>query len=65
MAWQKINDYYMQNDEYTISINLGSVNPYGLWKNNVNYGYFETQEALTEAYKKLKGEKNDRPTTSQ
>jgi len=45
----------MANNEYTITINEGTLKPYGLFKNGVNHGYFATKDEVNAAYLQLRG----------
>lgn len=50
MTWIKKNNYYMQNDTYTItkSHSPSSILPYGLFEGNRLIGHFKTLE-MTQA----------------
>jgi hypothetical protein len=55
MGWIKKNDYYMQNGEYTICKTGISQVKYGLYKGNINHGWFDTSAEAIAKWKELTG----------
>lgn len=53
MSWQKINEYFARNNDYTLTQIPSVPYPYGLYKNNKNIGYFKTQAEALEKHREV------------
>ena len=46
MAWEKVNDWYMQNGLWTMTYAPNVPLPYGLHRGDTSYGYYKTIEEV-------------------
>ena len=52
--WIKKNDYHMTNGNYTIAkYFIRDVAKYGLWRDNVNLGYYNSFDDAKNEYERL------------
>ncbi len=57
MTWQKINDYYAKQGDYTMTHTSQPVpKPIGLYRNNVAIGYYATSKEANDMFNQLTGE---------
>ncbi len=57
MTWQKINDYYAKQGDYTMTHTSQPVpKPIGLYQNNVAIGYYATIKEANDMFNQLTGE---------
>ena len=60
MTWNKINEYYYENNGWTIDKHGDSRThpkfPYGLWNGAKNHGYFTTAKEAIAKHKELTGQ---------
>lgn len=59
--WKKMNDYYLENNGWTISkMNLKNSTKYGLWEANVNRGFYETADEAKKKHEVLSSKSGER-----
>ena len=51
--WKKMNNYYIENNGWTITKYGGYGKKYGLWQGAISKGFFDTREQANEEYKRL------------
>lgn len=54
--WEKKNDYYFKNGDWTICQTGIETVKYGLWHGNVNKGWFDTSAEAIAKWKVLNSE---------
>lgn len=57
MSWQKINDCYAKQGDYTMTYTIQQVpKPIGLYRNNEVIGYYATSKEANDMFNQLTGE---------
>ena len=57
--WEKKNDYYIKNNEWTIAKTGIETVKYGLWRGSVNYGWFNDSKQAIDKWKELNEQSNN------
>lgn len=53
MKWQKMNEYYAKNGDYTMTQIPSVPYPFGLYHQKTAIGYFATQTEALEKFKEI------------
>ena len=57
--WTKINEYYLENGEWTIAKTGIETVKYGLWRGSVNFGWFNDSKQAINKWKELNEQPNN------